>query len=367
MANKKRVMLLTTTLRVGGCERMVYELAKGLSLRGVPVCVVALTDTGPVEDWLKAEGIPVYVLEMRSSFDWLVLFRLKKILRKEKITVLHSFLFHSNLVARIARFLFRVPVQISSVRTMEKGATWHLWVDRFTKWMTSFELTNSELVRTFMIQSTGSDPYKIETIHNGTELVISPGLERNKIRSELGLDKNAFVIGVVGSLTHVKNHAFFIEMAAKLSKQQNHLQFVIVGDGPLRSELESQIESLGLKEFVHLIGFREDARDIIGAFDLFVLTSRWEGFPNVLLEAMAQKVPILSSDVGGVREVIHDKVNGEVASQYDPGVFADRVLRMLKDPKSLRQYVEVNYKIVSSDYRLDAMIEKTNAVYDELL
>lgn len=367
-SKKPTILLLSTTLDVGGCEKMVYELARSIDKQRFTVVIAALIGEGNYGWKLHEEGFDVTFLKMRGYWDLSVFKKLGYLIRERNVTLIHSFLFHANIVGRIAAFMYKVPYNISSVRTMERGALWHVAVDILTKPLVHFELTNSELVRSFMIKKTFSNPDHIRTVHNGVRCAEFPHIEEKaRIKQELGIEAGQQIIGTVGCLEKAKGHDIFIALAKKVLKVRDDITFVIVGEGSLRPKLERMVRRAKLEHKIILTGFRSDAVAVMSIFNVFLLTSRWEGFPNVILEAMSQRVPVLSTDVGGISELIRDGENGELFKVNEIDRFAERVVSILSAPLSREKYAFEGYRTVVENFPLDDTIHQTMAVYQDLM
>jgi len=362
------ILLLTTTLDCGGCEKMVYELARGIDKERFSVIVAALIGEGMYGQLLEQAGITVHYLHMKGYFDLGVFKRLRKIIQDHRVDLIHSFLFHANIIGRLAAKFDHVPQNISSVRTMEKGAWWHLGVDILTKRFVRFELTNSELVRLFMIKKTFSNPERIRTIYNGIRAETFPLVEEKAaIKRDLGIAAGHYVIGTVGCIEKAKAQDIFIKIAHRMLKERDDLTFVIVGEGSQRKRLERMISLRRLKGKVILAGFQPNAVRVMSMFNVFVLTSRWEGFPNVILEAMSQKVPVVASDVGGIREIVRTGENGELVRAGNIAEFATKIGWYLSDQRMREEHIHHAYRTVLEQFPLDIMITQTMAVYTDLL
>ncbi|MFC1808514.1 glycosyltransferase [Candidatus Omnitrophota bacterium] len=367
-STKPTILLLSTTLDQGGCEKMVYELVRGIDKDMFRVIVAALIGEGPYGKKIKAEGVDVHYLKMKGYLDVTVFKRLEYLIRDYNITLIHSFLFHANIIGRLAAHFNKVPHNISAVRTMERGAHWHLIFDILTKAFVEFELTNSELVRLFMVKKTFSNPEKIRTIHNGIFCNEIPLVEEQaKLKRELGIEEGQLVVGTVGCLEVAKGHDMFLKIAKCIVRKRDDITFVIVGEGRLRKKLERKIKLMRLKKKVILAGFREDAVKVMSFFNVFILTSRWEGFPNVILEAMSQKVPVISTDVGGVCEIITPGENGELVTGNNVNTFVSRIGTYLSDTVLREKYSHEGYRSVIERYPLSKMIDQTMMIYKLLL
>lgn len=341
-------------------------LAKGLPKERYDVRVASLLKSGPLAKLLKEAGIPSLSLDMSGIWDISVFIKLGKYLRSHKIEILHSFLFHSNLVGRLSAKAYGVPINISATRTMELGASWHLILDRLTKRFVDFELTNSDRIRDFLINKTGSKPDKLDRIHNGIALPAVDETARQRLRNELSLKAGEKVVGTVGSLEPAKNHELFLRAAKLICFQQVNVRFFIVGEGRCRARLEREIHTQGLAEKVFLLGFRQDIPAFLSLLDVFLFTSAWEGFPNAILEAMASGVPVVSSDAGGIEEIIENGVHGVVISSREAQPYAAAVLKLLNEPEHAKQLAVTGKERVSREFRVEKMIAEYDKVYQKL-
>ena len=174
-------------------------------------------------------------------------------------------------------------------------------------------------------------------IHNGVELGrIRPTRDRNEVRRELGIDPATPLIGAVGRLSPVKGHAHFIRAARLIVEKEPAAKFLIVGDGPLRSELEICAKRLGIGDACLFVGARHDVYDLVAAMDVFVLPSVDEGIPMALLEAMALETPVVATAVGGVPEVVEHRATGLLVRSGDEPGLADASLELIREPRLAR-------------------------------
>ena len=172
----------------------------------------------------------------------------------------------------------------------------------------------------------------------------------------------------MGRLTEIKKHDLFLKMAQQVCSSRRDVLFFIVGDGELREELESMARVLGVDVAVRFLGWRQDLSTIYAASDLFVLTSRNEGTPVALIEAMASGVPGVSTDVGGVRDVITSPSVGYVVPFGDPAALSSAVLSFLAEGATERRAMGMQARdVVSKRFTIDRLVEQIAGLYDELL
>ncbi|MGH9144102.1 MAG: glycosyltransferase [Vicinamibacterales bacterium] len=190
---------------------------------------------------------------------------------------------------------------------------------------------------------------------------------RREARAALNIAPLAHVVSTIGRLTAIKQQDLFLEVAARVAASDSLATFVIAGDGSLRGGLERQARALGIGDRVRFLGWRRDLATIYGASDLVLLTSRNEGTPVALIESLASGVPGVSTDVGGVRDVIAGDTVGLMAPDRDSSALAAHVIALLADPQRRRQMGAAGRALVIARYGLDRLVADVEALYRELL
>jgi glycosyltransferase involved in cell wall biosynthesis len=197
-------------------------------------------------------------------------------------------------------------------------------------------------------------------------LAIDGSVKRNA-RTGLAISEDSIVVSTVGRLSAIKQHSLYLEMAARLAPRSDRFVFLIVGDGELRNQLETQTKALGLETRVQFLGWRGDLEHIYGATDVFVLTSRNEGTPVALIEAMASGVASVSTDVGGVRDVITNPDLGRIVPFGDPVALADEVESLAADPESRARIGTLARLSVQRRFHAKRLLDDIRALYCEIL
>jgi glycosyltransferase involved in cell wall biosynthesis len=321
-----------------------------------------------VED-LEAAGIPVFSLGIRRKLpDLGPVLRFARIIRKWRPDIVHSHMVHANLLARIVRFLAPIPVLICSARSIDEGG-------RFREIL--YRLTDSLCDLTTQVSHAGLERYvrvgavprhKIRYIPNGVDTErFKPNLEdRLKFRKELGVD--GFVWLAVGRFDPPKDYPSMLQAFARVVHKHSNTILLIAGDGPLRKTMENLARDLGIEKRTKFLGIRRDIPQLMNAADAYVMSSSWEGMPNVLLEASATGLPIVATDVGGNREIVLDGVTGFLVPPRNPEALARTMLRImdLSDEerkemgKRARKHIEVKFN-------LDRVVDLWEILYYELL
>jgi len=367
--NNLRILFLLTSLAYGGAETQVVRLAIWLKLRGWEVAVASLMPPKAYVEDLEAAGIPVFSLGIRRKLpDPRPVLRLVQIIRKWRPDIVHSHMVHANLLARIVRFLAPIPVLICSARSIDEGS-------RFREIL--YRLTDSLCDLTTQVSHAGLERYvrvgavprhKIRYIPNGVDTErFKPNLEdRLKFRKELGVD--GFVWLAVGRFDPPKDYPSMLQAFARVVHKHSNTILLIAGDGPLRKTMENLARELGIEKRTKFLGIRRDIPQLMNAADAYVMSSSWEGMPNVLLEASATGLPIVATDVGGNREIVLDGVTGFLVPPRNPEALARTMLRImdLSDEerkemgKRARKHIEVKFN-------LDRVVDLWEILYYELL
>jgi len=360
-----KILHINTEKSWRGGEAQVLLLAKGLQERGHTISLVAQPDGALKERGVK-EGVRVIPLQMRGEFDIAALFHLAKIMKEEEVDLVHMHDSHAVTLGNFAARVARVPIAIASRRVnfSTRG-------NRFRKlkylWGIKSIIAVSQEIKETLI-SDRFPPDRIEVIHSGIDLEkFREKPPQISLYHELGLDPQRPIIGNIAHLAPHKGHLDLLQAAVEVCKIAPEVQFAIVGDGPLRRELLDWIKAHQLDKRVILTGFRDDVAEIISLFEIVILSSiAGEGSPAVIKEAMALGKPVIATDVGGVREILEDQVNGILVPLRQPIALADAILDLMRDePK--RKRIGLAGKDRVKMFSHSRMVCKTEKLYKALV
>jgi glycosyltransferase involved in cell wall biosynthesis len=240
---------------------------------------------------------------------------------------------------------------------MESEKSYHLWAERWTQQYADIVTVNCTALKDFAVRSVGIPEGKIVLIPNGIEVpAVLPASPKN----------GAPRIGTLGRLHSQKAVDVFLKAAQKISARRPDCRFVIGGEGPEENNLKTLARELGIQERVEFAGLVADPAQFLSQLDVFVLASRWEGMPNVILEAMARKVPVVATAVGGTTDLIRDGREGLLVLPEDPDALAEAALRLIDSPELKMQFSEAAYKRVGSEFSMEIMIERYRKFYESL-
>ena len=368
-ATPHRIGYVIGGLGKGGAEYQLAELLRGLDRERFAPCVFVLETGGYWVEPIRALGVPVVEIPRRGSADVSRLVRLRRALRDFAPEVLHTVLWPGNSYGRLASLGLRIPVVIAAERNAIARPVWQVLVERALDRGTDAYLVNCAAVAAVLEQREGVARDKIRIIPNGIDLGRLPPFvaDRRAARVASGLIAERRLVAQVGRLAAQKDHPTFLRAAAAVSAAVADVDALVVGDGEERAALEALAQGLGLGGRVRFLGLRHDVPALLGAVDVLALTSRFEGFPNVVLEAMATGAVVVAADVGGCRELVTPEETGLLVPPGAPEAFAAAILRVLGDAALARRLALAARRRVETEFTLDAMVRRTESAYAELL
>ena len=355
-----RIAFCITDLDPGGAERALFHIVTRLDRQKWDPHVFSVTG-GVVADWFQKEQIPVKSFDSTGLPKYKVINWLAFELRQFKPEIVHGFLFHGNIVSRIAGWRAGISIRLAGHRVAEREKKWHLWVDRITKRLVTKHICVSRGVADHICANLRINPSQIRVIPNGIESQSAPP-QVTSVRSELGIPEEAKLVLAVGRLHRQKGFSDLISAFSGIVQQYQDAHLVIVGDGPERDALISQIRNFQLESHITLTGYRNDVAELMHAADLFVLSSHWEGMPNVVMQAMASGRPVVATAVEGIDELLTDEVSGLVVPRGKPSDLQKSILRLLNNPEFSRQLSRRAQDVVEKEFTWERAVE----MYDEL-
>ena len=371
MVEPIRILHLITDLGTGGAQTAVLRLLAGLDRRRFSPAVACFYDADTaIARQIRALDISVIDLRMTSKWRWDALWRLYCLLRREPPVILHTWMFHANFVGRVLGRLAHVPVIVTSRRNVEIGGTTRELLNRWTVWLDDAVVAVCELARQTEIERARIGPEKVVTIYNGLDAgqfaIANPRIPA-QIRQAFIVPIEAPLLGSIGRLHRQKGLPDLLVALAQVQGRVPGVRLLLIGEGELRGELESQASALGLSETMVFAGARTDVPAIMAALDVLVLPSLWEGLPNIVLEAMAAGLPVVATNVGGTPEVVVEGVTGLLVPPGDPDALAQSIARLLCDPDLRCQMGQAARERVVNHFSVERTVEQTSRLYEHLL
>ena len=366
-----RIAMLTTGLAPGGAEAQVFRLSLELQRRGWELAVVSLLPPVACVDALEDAGVAVLSLGMRPGApDPRGLLRLASALKRLRPGVLHSHMFHANLLARVARLLCPVPVVVSTLHSAAEspssgssGTRRRDWLYRLTDPLADAVVAVSRAAADRHVSCGAVRSAKLRVIPNGVDTTaFRPDLERRaRVRRELGL-QSEFVWLATGRLMWKKDYPTLLRAFASLP----NATLLIAGAGPQEAELKRMAAELGAN--ARFLGRVDDMPALMNAADALALSSVVEGLPMALLEAASSGLPAVATDAGGVREVLGEGEAGFVVPPGDPAALAAAIERLAALPADQRAHMSASARAIAlARFDLSVVVAQWEAAYRELL
>jgi len=368
MTKPIKVVHLVPGLGIGGTEKQVRLLLTHLDKTRWDVQLWALKkDRGPLGDRLMEKGIPVKTFGGHSwkSSIWL-LPKLWWELIRQKPDILHTWLTPANAIGRLAAKLARGHTRIvSSLRVVEKRKWPYFALESRTQ-LSKAITVNARAVLDFAQVTLKIPASKLVLIPNAWQE--EPPNPQSTINLPMDwLKPDIHLIGAAGRLDEQKGFPILLKAFERIHFAFPNARLIIAGEGPLKNNLKKQIKELSLKGRVILLGALPDLEDFFARIRLFVLSSLWEGMPNVLIEAMAHGVPIVATKVGGVEELVTHGKTGILVSENDEMALMEGIRQTILKPEEARARSVDAKSIIRTQYSLPQSIRLTENLYKDLL
>lgn len=365
-----KVCLMLGGMGFGGGEKYVLSLAEHLSSPRYTFHFVTHQESLFCQE-ARRRGYPVTVVDMTRRFNPLSLYKLTRFFKDERIDLVHTNGARMNFYGRLAAHwagaqhicstvhnsLYDYPIGKLKLAVYVKT---DVWTARYAQRI----ITVAEALARDLRDKYGIPAEKILTIHNGIDLSeLEPTRSREAVRDDLGIPPDSPLVGAIGRMTHQKGFTYLLQALPALIERVPKTQCLLVGDGPLRGELEREAVQLGLLDRCIFTGLRTDIPDLLTAIDVFVLPSLSEGFPMVLLEAMGMRQPVVATAVSGNPELIEHGRTGLLVSSADPPGLATAMTWLLEHPHEAETIGQAAQSIVEQQFTVTKMVEKTEEVY----
>lgn len=364
------VLQVLHSLEVGGAEILATRIARRLQDR-YEFVFGCLDGLGTLGHELKQEGFRVEVLGRKPGMDVGCVRKLAKLAQSCRAGLIHAHQYTPFFYSRAPGWMgTRVPVLFTEHGRMHPDLPnrKRMVFNRLFLRSRDRVVAVGEAVKTALIQNEGIPSSKIEVIYNGVRLddFETDVSLRDRMRAELGLLPHQPVAIQVARLDYLKDHATALRAAARVREQCPDFQLLLVGEGPERGKIEQEIKERNLGNTVRLLGLRSDVRQLLAVADMFLLTSISEGIPVTLIEAMAARLPIVSTKVGGVAEVVIHERNGWLAPAGNDEVLATGIHNILRNPSQAEQMGTAGAERANDLFSEGQMHRSYALIYDHL-
>ncbi len=361
------ILFLTNHLNIGGITSYVLSLGRGLKQRGDNVYIAS--SGGQLDSRFIQEGIHFIHIPIRtkSEISPKILFsfnKLRPLIREKNIDILHA---NTRVTSVLAAWLSRAS-GIPYILTCHGFFKPKLWRRIFPLWG-KLTIAISAKVREHLIGDFHLRVEKIRLIYNGVDLEkikIYPQEEKLRIRQEIGL-RGSPCVGIVARLSDIKGHQYLIEAMSYVIRELPNAQLLIVGDGREKNNLQKKVIELGIQKNTVFIPSVEDTQTVLHAIEIFVMPSLQEGLGLSIMEAMAQGLAVIASDIGGIRDLIQDGVNGRLVRPKDVQALYKAILELLKNKDKARLLGRNAARTIEDNFSLKKMVSQTKKAYQECL
>jgi glycosyltransferase involved in cell wall biosynthesis len=388
MPSPIRVLHPITRLIIGGAQENTMLTADLMNKGAVgdgryQVAIVCGLQTGPegslIEE-VRARGTPLTIMpelrrEVSPANDLKVLLKLARMMRRGRYQIVHTHSSKAGVVGRVAARMARIPVIVHTVhgwsfhqQLTPRKLRFYVALEKIGDWCGHAAILVAEEDRAKGLAQGIHNAVNYTVVRSGIELdrFGHPRIPSAEMRRQLGLPENGLVVGSVTRLSPQKAPLDLIAAFSHVQRQFPDAWFVVVGDGPLRPEVEASIQQLGLTGRVILTGLRRDVPELMAALDVFALSSLWEGLPRVLPQAMATGLPIVCTRADGTAEVIHEGQNGFLIEPGRPKLLGNRIVQLLHDP-DLRQRMGAYGRQLAPEFSAEKMVQEIDELYRKLL
>lgn len=360
-----RVLMLSTDLQRGGLPLRLAKLAVNIKGAGVEPIVGCLTPPGPLSHELAQQGVTTFSCDAAGASDSTCLLRLARQVRRFDPDLIHASLFHANVAARLVGRLDRARPIVTSTVTIEIERPLHRLLEALTWGSSDVHVANSEAVATHLRDDLGMAEGHVVVIPNAIDFDDIHAVPVAS-RAALGLREDRPLIIWAGRMDPVKNLPTFVDVIARV-RERTDVQAVLLGDGPVRRAIERKVASCGLTGTVHFAGWSPEVARWLKCSNALLFPSLTEGCPNVVLEAMACRCPIVASDIPSCRELIRDGIDGLLCAPTDVNAWGNALTTILSDRTRALTMSGSAYARIRDRHELSGVVRRWVQLYEMLV
>lgn len=346
----------------GGQERRILNEMVGMARRGHRL-ILACRAQARLSTEAKKAGIAVVHFPFSGKLHLPTIRGLVTLIRREGVDLVNT---HSGIDSWSAGIAARWA-GVKLVRTRHLNLPLRRSLLNFVHYLPQAVVTCGGAMRRTLMEL-GFSAHMVVSIPTGVDFsTFRPQRERRAVRGELGISPSAFVVLMVGVIRGVKRHEIALRAFSQLHQEHPEAVMVLAGEGPMQVDMKHLAAELALEDAIHFLGHRDDVPDLLGAADCLLLTSRSEGVPQAVTQALGCGVPVVATAVGGVPELIEDGRTGLLVPAEDVAATAKALLQLARDDGLARQLAAAGLQFAQAHYSLDAMLDATEALYAQLL
>ena len=349
-----------------GIEQRIFSISRSLNSEQFKI-ILAVSPSSPLYKKAGPCNIPLLSLKIgRWKFNPVVIRKLSRFLRTHKVDILHTHRSSDHWVGVLAVRLFGLSSQCKIIRTRHNFTRIkNNWINNklYKEW-TDRIIAVAEVIKRRLIDENNIPENKITTIHSSIDTEKFKGeFDKGKIRKEFSISPDTVVLGMIGRLRKHKDYPNVFEALNIIVKKFKNIKLLIVGDGILESQLKSVVQKMELSNYVIFAGKRGDIPQILSGIDLFVLSSSVEGSPAVIKEALIMEKPVVSTNVGGIPEIIQNGITGSLVPPHDPEALANAILSTINNREKALTMARKGKQVIINEFSETKLAEQTAKVY----
>ncbi len=375
-----KVLHILTAVDIGGVEKYVRLLAQHLDPERFEVAIAASPQGKDIRRMMET-GIPFYPIShlqkpICPGKDLLAFWEIWRLLKAHRFDIVHTHMFKAGLLGRIAARMQGVPVVLFTAHGFDFNAFFNPFMKRIAytveyglAFFSHMILAVSQADAEAAIHHGIVSRHKIQCVYPGIETNprVLPGNQVPVRRDSLGIPPRVKIVGMVGRLASPKSPWILVQAAGLLLRQRNDFRILFIGDGPQRPSLEKEIQEQGVADYVNILGYRQDVEALLGLLDIFVLSTLCEGQPISIMEAMLNGVPVITSQVTGLAELVRPQRTGLLVPPADPPALADALARLMENPSLGTRLAQAAREHLRRKYSVQGMVERIQDIYTRLL
>ena len=379
-----KVLHPITRLIVGGAQENTLFTAQYLNPSRYDVHVLTGRQTGSegslfheaADNGIKVKILPDLVREISPQYDYMAFKKLTNLLRYEKFVIVHTHSSKAGILGRMAAQRSKVPIILHTVHGWSFHEQMHPALRMMYILLEKLAYRYSDAIifvsKKDIELGKNSGILSKENYHLVRSAIPIDKFQRSLYsrsvnRENLGIPHDVPVIGNIGRFSAQKDPLSWIKVAKLVHAILPDCQFLLVGDGPLKLTVETEIQRTGFPEKFIMTGIRRDVPEMLSAMDIFLITSLWEGLPRVIPQALSMGLPVVSNHINGIEEVVIDGRTGFLAEPGNIQLLADHCIRLLQEPANMKMLGENGMSLVRREFSLDRMICQIEAIYEELI
>lgn len=361
------ILQVVNSLAIGGLEKVAINIVNNQTISGkVNFSIACLEQKGALASFVKP-SVDIFELDKNSKSYLKLIREFAQIVKKNKIDIIHCHNYAPLLFSVLVKFLLLGKVKVIYTEHNQIYSISDKHYKRFRhllKFADTIVTVSKNLQTHFLEEKLGK---KSTVIWNGITAPKFDPQEVARINKQYRNNRADFIIGTAVVMSEQKGLKYLVEAAKHIIDKYPEIKFMLIGDGPLKTDLEHQVRGLNLENNFYFPGYKKDIPNYIKTMDIFIMPSLWEGFSIALLEANALGIPIITTDVGGNSEIIKNEINGLLVPAKNPDALAKAVISLFLDRTLREQFTENGKKLFKENFEVSKMVKNYNDTYYKLM